>query len=91
MIPFAHQALQARAIEDVVGEFFVGEHSQRGALGSGDQFGSFLYREVRVLADDRHHHADHNLQAADLLRFLFRFVALHTFQTSGSRVSHACF
>ena len=80
MISFAHQPLKTRAIEDVIGEFFVREHGKGSALSSGDEFGSFLYREVRVLADDRHHHANHNLQAPDLLRFLFRFVALHTFQ-----------
>src|SRR4051794_5147106 len=49
---FAHQPLQARPIQDVVGEFFIGEHGKGGALGSSHQFRSLFYREVRVLADD---------------------------------------
>jgi hypothetical protein len=78
--PFIHQPLQARLIENVVGEFFVREHSQGGAFGAGDQFGGFFDGEVRVLADDRHHHADHYLQAADLLRLLQNFIAVRVFQ-----------
>ena len=35
---FAHQALEAGFIEQVVGEFFVGEHGEGGALGAGCQF-----------------------------------------------------
>ena len=35
---FAHQALQAGFVEQVVGKFFVGEHGEGGALGSGSQF-----------------------------------------------------
>jgi len=68
---FLHQPLQAGFVEEVVGEFFVGEHGEGGALGSGGQFGGFFDGEVGVLADDRHHHADHQLQAADFAGFLF--------------------
>ena len=32
-----HQSLQAGAIENVVGEFFVGEHGEGRALGAGTQ------------------------------------------------------
>jgi hypothetical protein len=35
---FLHEALQAGLIQQVVGEFFVGEHGESGALGSGGQF-----------------------------------------------------
>ena len=37
MKSFSHQSLQARFVEDVVGELLVGEHGQGGALGSGGQ------------------------------------------------------
>ena len=33
-----HQALQARFVNDVVGEFFVGEHGEGSTLVSGHQF-----------------------------------------------------
>ena len=35
---FAHQPLQSRLVEKIEGEFFVGEHRQGGAFGSGGQF-----------------------------------------------------
>ena len=35
---FLHQPLQAGLVEQIVGEFFVGEHSEGGAFGSGGQF-----------------------------------------------------
>lgn len=73
---FPHESLQAGFVQDVVGEFLVGEHGQGGALGTRDQFRSLLDRHVRILTDDRHNHADHDLQAADLLRFLKYFVTL---------------
>jgi len=66
---FLDQPLQARLVQDVVGKFLVREHGQRCALRSCRQFGSFFDRQVRVLADHRHHHADHDLQAPDLLPF----------------------
>ncbi len=34
---FAHQALQAGFVEKIVGEFFVGEHGEGGALGAGGE------------------------------------------------------
>jgi hypothetical protein len=78
---FLHQPLQAGLVEDVISEFFIRKHGQRGALGSRNQLRGFLDREVRILADDGHDHADHDLQAADLLRFLLNFTpALRIFQ-----------
>jgi hypothetical protein len=68
---FLHQPLQAGLVEQVVGEFFVGEHGEGGAFGTGGQIGGFFYGEAGVLADDGHHHADHQLQAADFAGFLF--------------------
>jgi len=61
MEPLVHQSLQSRLVEYVVGEFFIGKHGEGGALGSGAKFGGFLDSEIRVLADDRHHHVDDNL------------------------------
>ena len=49
---FLHQPLQSWLIEEIEGEFFVGEHGKGGALGSGGQFGRFFHREVGVLSDD---------------------------------------
>jgi len=70
-----------RGLEDVIGEFFIREHGQRGALSSGNQLRGFLDSKVRVLADDGHDHADHDLQAADLLRLLLNFIpGLRIFQ-----------
>jgi len=60
----AHEALQAGFVEKVVGEFFVGEHGEGGALGAGGEFGGFFDGEAGVLADDGRDHADHQLQAA---------------------------
>jgi len=71
---FLHQALQAGFVEEVVGEFFVGEHGEGGAFGSGGEFGGFFDGEVGVLADDGHDHADHHLQAADFAGFFFALV-----------------
>jgi hypothetical protein len=81
-----HQSLQARFIQDVVGELFVGKHRQRGALGARHQLGSFFNREVRVLTDHGHYHADHNLQTADIACLLLSFAPIcrlsTTFQTT---------
>lgn len=62
---FAHEALEAGFVEQVVGEFFVGEHGEGGALGAGGEFGGFFDGEAGILADDGGDHADHDLQAAD--------------------------
>jgi len=48
MVAFAHQALQARAIENVIREFFVGEHGEGGALGAGTQLRGLFDGEVWV-------------------------------------------
>jgi len=34
---FAHQALEAGFVEQIVGEFLVGEHGEGGALGAGGE------------------------------------------------------
>jgi hypothetical protein len=73
---FLHEPLQAGFVEQIEGEFFVGEHGEGGAFGSSGEFGGFFYGEVGVLADDRHHHADHHLQAADFAGFLFALLLL---------------
>ena len=64
-----HQALQARLVQQVVSEFFVREHSQRRTFSPSGQLGSFFNGHVGILADHRHHHADHDLQPANLLGF----------------------
>src|SRR5579862_1194932 len=68
---FVDQALQAGLVEEIVGEFLVGEHGESCALGAGCEFGGFFHGEIVVLADDRHHHAHHDLQAPDVSGFLF--------------------
>jgi hypothetical protein len=68
---FVDQALQAGLVEDIEGEFLVGEHGESCALGAGCEFGGFFHGEIVVLADDRHHHAHHDLQAPDVSGFLF--------------------
>lgn len=80
MEPLVHQPLQARFVEDVIGEFFIREHRQSGPFGSCNEFRGFFNGEVRVLADNRHYHADHDLQTAYLLRFLVPLIAWHIFQ-----------
>ena len=67
---FAHQALEAGFVEQVVGEFFVGEHGEGGAFGAGGEFGGFFDGEAGVLADHGGDHADHDLQAADQAGFV---------------------
>ena len=67
---FAHQALEAGFVEQVVGEFFVGEHGEGGALGAGGEFGGFFDGEAGILADHGGDHADHDLQAADQAGFV---------------------
>jgi hypothetical protein len=68
-----HQALQAGFIEQVVGEFFVGEHGEGGAFGASGELGCFFDGDAGVLADDGGDHADHDLQAADSAGFVVSF------------------
>jgi hypothetical protein len=68
--PFLHQPLQPWFVENIEGEFFVGEHGQRRPFGACHKFGSFFHRQVGILSEDRRHHADHHLQASDLFSFL---------------------
>jgi hypothetical protein len=82
MKSFAHQSLESRLVKNVVGQFFVREHGQRGAFGASDHFRRLFNREIRVLPDHRHYHVHHNLQAPDFSRFLLHFVQLRVFQES---------
>ena len=68
--PLVHHALQPGLVEDVKREFFPGKHGQSGAPRTRSHFGSFFHRQVRILADHRHHHADHHLQPANPARFI---------------------
>jgi hypothetical protein len=77
---FAHQPLQAGPVEDVVSKFLVRKHGEGRALGSGNQFGGFFHGEVRVLADDRHDHVDHYLEASDFLCLLQTLVRVRLVQ-----------
>jgi hypothetical protein len=60
---FIHQPLQARAVENIVGKFFVGKHAQGGAAGVRGYFGRLFEGQIGVLAYYRHHHAHHDLEA----------------------------
>jgi hypothetical protein len=73
---FVHQSLKTRFVQNVVGEFFVWKHRERSALGTGRQLGSFLDSEVRILANHRHYHADHDLQTPDISRLLLSLAYL---------------
>lgn len=88
---FLHEPLQAGFVEDVVSEFLVGEHGQGSALGSGHQFRSFFDGEVGILADDGHHHADHDLQAAYFYCFLMNFLGRRVFQRNLVSATRASF
>jgi hypothetical protein len=61
---FIDQALQPRPVDHIVGEFFAGKHAESGAAGVCGHFRGFVQREIGILADHRHHHAYHHLQAA---------------------------
>src|SRR3954451_12778531 len=71
--PLPNQSLQSRFIEQIVGEFLVREHSQGGPFRSSCEFCGLLDGQIGVLSDDRHDHADHDLQAADFLGLLLAF------------------
>lgn len=67
---FGHEALKAGFVEEVVGEFFVGEHGEGGTLGAGGEFGGFFDGEAGVLADYGRDHAHHDLEAANPASFV---------------------
>src|ERR1700677_3787824 len=73
-IAFAHQPLQSWFVDDVVSEFFIGKHRQRSPLGVGYQLRGLIYGKASILADHRHDHVHHHLQAADLALFLYLFL-----------------
>src|ERR1700686_3624047 len=62
---FIHQALQARAVENIVGKFFVGKHDQRCAAGVRGYFRRLFEGQIGVLAYYRHNHAHHHLQSPE--------------------------
>ena len=66
---FVEEALEARPVEDFVGELLVGEHRQSRALGGGHEFAGFFNGEVRILGEDRGHHRHHDLEPAQLSAF----------------------
>src|SRR4030095_13705577 len=55
------QPLKARLVDEVVGEFLVREHCQRGLLSIGGEFRCLLNRQLRILTDYRHDHVHHDL------------------------------
>jgi hypothetical protein len=59
-----HQALQPWAVENIVGEFFVRKHAEGGAAGIRGHLGRLFQGQIGILADHGHHHAHHDLQAA---------------------------
>lgn len=71
---FVHEALKARAIDDVVGKFFIREHGQGGAACVSSHLGGLFHRELRILANNRHHHTHHHLQAAKAAWLVFVIV-----------------
>ena len=66
----AHEPLQAWAIDEIVGQLFVGEHGKRGTAAVSDHLGRGFIGERAVLCDDGHHHVHHELKAAKILFFL---------------------
>ena len=73
---FVHQPLYARAVEDIVGKLFVGKHAQGGAPGIRGHFRRLFDCEVGVLADDRHYHAHHDLEAPQSSSFFRAIIVL---------------
>src|ERR1019366_4707838 len=57
------QPLQPRPVDHIVSEFFAGKHAESGAAGVCGHFRRFVQRQIGILADHRHHHAYHHLQA----------------------------
>jgi hypothetical protein len=72
----AYQALDAGFVKQIVGEFFIREHGECGALGAGGEFGGFFDGKGRVLADNGRDHAHHDLEAADAAGFVLRIGSL---------------
>ncbi len=70
---FTDQPLQPRPVDHIVGEFFAGKHAESGAAGVGGHFRRFVQRQIGILADHRHHHAYHHLQATQSSGLLHAF------------------
>ncbi len=73
---FVHEALQARPVNNVVGEFFVGKHAERRTPGIGGHLSRLFQREIGILADHRHHHAHHYLEAPQSSGFLRALIGI---------------
>jgi len=71
---FIDQPLKARPVENIVGEFFIGEHAESGAAGICGHLRGLFQRQVGILADHRHDHAHHHLQAAESSGFVHALV-----------------
>jgi len=72
---FGHEALEAGFVEKVVGQFFIREHGEGGALGAGGKFGGFFDGEAGVLAYYRRDHAHHDLEPADSSGFILQVLS----------------
>jgi hypothetical protein len=75
---FIDQPLKARAIENIVGEFFVWKHAESGAASICGHLRRLFQRQVGILADHRHHHAHHYLQAPQSAGLLHALVVFST-------------
>jgi hypothetical protein len=67
---FAHEALEAGAPDEVVGEVFAGEHGEGGGAGVGDHLGGVVDGEGAVLGDGLLDEVHHHLEAAEEAGFL---------------------
>ena len=67
---FIHQPLKSRPVENIVGKLFIGKHAQCGATGVRGHLRRLFQRQVGILADHRHHHAHHDLQAPQSSRLV---------------------
>ena len=75
---FIHQPLESRPVENIVSKLFIGKHAQSSATGIRGHLCRLFQRQIGILADHRHHHAHHDLQAPEssrLVRVLIVFAA----------------
>ena len=62
---FSHEALEAGAPDEVVGEVFAGEHGKRGGASVGDHLRGLVDGERAVLRDGLLDEVHHHLEAAE--------------------------
>src|ERR1700735_2037805 len=67
---FAHEALETRPPDQIIGKLLTGEHSQSCSSAIGDHLRSIIDRQRSVLCDGLHHHVHHHLQPTDQLLLL---------------------